>query len=67
MKFVGRMLQNGKCHRFTANSSSRPLIDFEEWAGPLVDDDNNIIPDDTDDGESAIVFEADLSLLDKLQ
>ena len=44
-----------------------PLIDFEEWAGPLVDDDNNIIPDDTDDGESAIVFEADLSLLDKLQ
>jgi hypothetical protein len=38
-----------------------------EYLGPLVDEDNNIIPDDTDDGEGAVVFEADPSLLDKLE
>ena len=35
-----------------------------EYLGPLVDWEN---PKDPDDGESAIVFEADPSLLDKLE
>lgn len=42
-----------------------PLIDMEEWAGPLLDDDGN--PKDLDEEENSIVFEADPSLLDKLQ